>query len=403
MPEYPDIRLNVLIVSRRKEALEGIEAILRNLPGVRSERNLIVNGHADPLHGVTQPPDALILHLAEGGQGELEALAARVADRRPPLIVIGAIADTAALRLAMQAGARDLLPLPLSEADLIAALARIDRDRRSTKGTAGGALTVFINAKGGCGATLLACNVAHALTTASHKRVALVDLDLQFGGVPLYFDLYPKRGVLQALENIQDLDETALGGYLVRHGSGLDILGHAAEDPLPLGASVPTDRLRILLDLVLLAHEHVVADLPRRVDPATVMLMERAERVVLIVQQSVPVLRDASRLMAFLRRDLALAADRIVTVVNRYERNSPIGPDDIRNTLACGELSLVPNDYRTVSECIDTGQPLLAHSRAAPITKAVLALTERLGGEAATPAPGLLGRALSNLITRRLQ
>src|SRR5579862_3070359 len=113
-----DVRLNVLLVSRRKETLDSLETILRKYGGLRLERKLTVNGHTDPLHEVSSLPDALILHLGETSHAELESLAARAADRRPPLIVVGLATDAAVLRLAMQAGARDLLPLPLVEADL---------------------------------------------------------------------------------------------------------------------------------------------------------------------------------------------------------------------------------------------------------------------------------------------
>src|SRR5215472_15019226 len=123
-----DIRLNAVIVSRRREALDTIDAVLRKHAGLRVERKLVVNGHVDPLHGVETTPDVVILHLGETWQAELQSLAARPVDQRPALIVVGSTSDTNVMRLAMQAGARDLLPLPFVEADLVAALVRIERD-----------------------------------------------------------------------------------------------------------------------------------------------------------------------------------------------------------------------------------------------------------------------------------
>jgi pilus assembly protein CpaE len=400
MSEISDLRLRVLLVSRRKDTLDSLAALLRKYPGVQIERKLVVNGHVDPLHGVSVPPDALVLHLSDTWRAELESLAACPADRRPPLIVVGSNNDTAAMRLAMQAGARDLLPLPLVEADLLAALGRIERDHRTVSAGRESYITAFINAKGGCGATFLACNAGHALAVNSRKRVALIDLDLQFGAIPLYFDLFPKRGLLQALENLEGLDETALDGYMVRHASSLAILGNAAEDALPL-ASIPAERVNMLLDIIVGGYDHTLIDLPRRIDPIAIRVLERAQHIVLVVQQSVTVLRDATRLMSCLRRDLGIVADRVTVVVNRYQKDGAVSLEDVRNTLACGEITVIPNDFRSVSECIATGQPLLAHARSASITKAVTALATKLGGGAAATAPGLLARALSNLIRPR--
>jgi len=400
MNEPTNIKLNVLLVSRRKEALDAFESALRKHPGLRIQRNQVVNGHADPLHGVDTLPDALILHLGETWQAELQSLALRPVDQRPPVIVVGSASDTNVMRLAMQAGARDLLPLPLIEADLIAALTRISRDHRAKNSSEDASLTAFMNAKGGCGATLLACNVAHTLAAVSRRRVALLDLDLQFGAIPLYFDLFPKRGVLQAFENMEGLDEVALDGYMVKHASGLKVLGHSADDALPMQGVAP-HHVKQLLTLAMRGNDHVVVDLPRRIDPIAASVLERAEQVVLVVQQSVTTLRDATRLINCLRRDLGVGRERIVTVVNRYEKNASITPEDIRTALGCGELSLVPNDFRTVSQCIDTGAPLLEHARTAAITKAVMVLETRLGGSAAAERPSLLARTFSSLSKSR--
>jgi pilus assembly protein CpaE len=157
----------------------------------------------------------------------------------------------------------------------------------------------------------------------------------------------------------------------------------------------------VLLDIIVGGYDHTLIDLPRRIDPIAIRVLERAQHIVLVVQQSVTVLRDATRLMSCLRRDLGIVADRVTVVVNRYQKDGAVSLEDVRNTLACGEITVIPNDFRSVSECIATGQPLLAHARSASITKAVTALATKLGGGAAATAPGLVARALSNLIRPR--
>jgi pilus assembly protein CpaE len=252
-----------------------------------------------------------------------------------------------------------------------------------------------MNTKGGCGATLLACNVAHALVAVSHRNVTLVDLDLQFGAIPVYFDLFPKRGLLQALENLDRLDEVAFKGYVVEHASGLKVLGNASEDALPT-QPVSVDHVRRLLDVAVRCNDHLVVDLPRRIDAVAALVLERAQNIVLVVQQSLATLRDATRLITCMRDDLGVSKDRLLVVVNRYDKKSEITVEDIRTTLACGEVFLVPNDFRTVSQCVNTGTPLLTAAQNAAITRAVLTLQLRLGGVAAEQR-SLLARTFSGL------
>jgi len=392
--------VNVLLVSRSRDTLDELEGLLGKYDELRLERRLVVNGHVDPMHGVEKLPGVLVLHLSPAWQEELASLARRPPAERPPLIVLGPSGDMAAMRAAMQAGARDFLPMPVDPGELLAALTRLVRDRQATRQAAQGTVTAFMNAKGGSGASLLACNVAHIMTVVSGKQVALLDFDLQFGTLPLYLDLYPKRGLLQALANLDDLDEVAIDAYLTAHRSGLKVLGHAADDPLS-SDEVGANQVERLLDLIAGRAEHLVVDLPRRIDAVSSAVIDRASQVVVVVQQSVTTLRDAARVLQILRRDLAVPRERLTLVVNRYDKNAAVTLDDIEKSLGFSDLTLVPNDFRTVSECIDSGTPLHESARGAAITRAVMALETRLGGSSAAARPGLIARTFGSLLKSR--
>jgi pilus assembly protein CpaE len=392
--------LNILIVSRRKEILDQLEQMLRSA-SFAPLRQLNSNGHVDPLHGVGTPPDLVVLHLSQLWREELEAIALRPPQSRPALIVVGAANDVNVMRLAMQAGARDLLPHPFAEADLLQAIQRTLEERpRSATASVPGKVSVFMNAKGGCGATMLACNVAHVLAVKSQQRTALLDLDLQFGAAPLYLDLYPKRGIAQAIENLAELDEVALEGYFTRHRSGLNVLSHGADEPLAPGA-ISSAAVNQLLDVTLRRHEHVVVDMPRCVDDVTATIMQRADQIVLILQQSVTAVRDATRLVQWMRTDVGVGKDQLCVVINRYEKDAVVAVEDIQKTLASNAPTLVPNDFRLVSECINSGTALLDHAGNAAITRAVMTLETRLGGTSAQVRPGVIARTISNLLPGR--
>jgi pilus assembly protein CpaE len=391
--------LDILLVSRRKDILDYLEQMLL-AADFSPSRQLNTNGHVDPLHGLDASPDLVIVHLSHLWREELESIAARPPDRRPALIVVGPVSDMNVMRLAMQAGARDLIPDPLNKEDLLQAVQRTYEERRRPAPTTAGRISVFMNAKGGCGATLLACNVAHVLAAKSKQRTALLDLDLQFGAAPLYLDLYPKRGIAQALENLTQLDEVALDGYFAKHASGLNVLSHGADEPLAPGA-LSAAGVRQLFEVTLRSHEHVVIDMPRCVDAVTTVVMQRATQIVIVLQQSVTAVRDATRLMQWLRSDIGVAKDQLCVVVNRHEKGSDVTVEDIQRTLACNPPTLVPNDFKTVSECINSGTALLDYAAAASITRAVMTLETRLGGVSAQPRSGVLARTLSSLIPGR--
>ena len=391
--------LDVLLVARKKEPLDALEQHLR-VAGASVRRQMNSNGHADPLHHIEKMPDVLILHVSHLWREELEAVAARHLERKTALIVVGTSSDMGLMRLAMQAGARDLLPEPVVKNDLLIALERVKRERQTQAQASQGTIAAFVNAQGGCGATLLACNVAHMLAAESKKRTALLDLGLQFGAAPLYLDLFPQRGVWQAMENLDGLDEVALEGYFTRHASGLHVLSHGTDERVETRELSPPAVER-LLEVALRSHDHLIVDLPRRVDGVLATVVQRAQQVVVVLQQSVTALRDATRLVQWLRTEGGVGRDQLCIVVNRYDKTASISVADIQKGLSCNEPVLVPNDFRLVSECINSGTPLLDHARSAAITKAVMTLETRLGGSAARPRSGVLARTFSNLLGGR--
>ncbi len=392
--------VQVLSAGRSRQDLEALEVLLRKQPDIAVTTRLIANGHADPLQGIAMMPDVLILDLSERWEEELNALAERPPVARPPVIVVGPSNDLQTLRKAMQAGARDFFTRPVHEAELAEALRQVARERAAHAATARPRLTAVINAKGGSGATMLACNMAHVVAAEGHKRVALLDLDLQFGTLPLYFDLKCEHDLGETLEAVERLDAAALEGYLNRHPSGVRVLG-ANNDHLVLPGELSDQRLGRLLDLLVEGSDWVVVDLPRQVDAMAGQVLERADRVVIVMQQSLTHVRDARRLIGIFEDGFSIPRERLTVVVNRYDRKGRIGLADIGQALGRVALETVPNDFGHVAESVNLGVPLHEHARSAPSTRAIKALATKLSGSGLNgrnARPGLFGRALSGFM-----
>ena len=109
---------------------------------------------------------------------------------------------------------------------------------------------------------------------------------------------------------------------------------------------------------------------------------EQADNVLVVIQQELACLRDAARLRSLLTRELGIPSERILTVVNRYEKSLPVELDDICQGLGItrDELSIIPNHYRSVAESINVGVPMTEHARTSVVTKSLMSLGNHLGG-----------------------
>jgi len=383
----------LLISSRDPEALHRLQASSQRLPGLQVTTRLVSNGHTDPLYGLEQMPDFLLLRVSHLWREELAALLLRPAHERPPLLVCGPLDEREGMRLAMQAGARDFLPEPVVAEELLAALGRMLMDVRGSSGS-GGKLIAVMNAQGGSGATLLACNLAQQLSSQGGSTL-LLDLDLQFGSVAHYLDVHPSHSHLDVLQQIDELDSVALRGFCSHFSPTLHVLGGRSNE-LCLSQDVRLEQLEALLRLARSTYDFVVVDLPRQIDHLTGTTLEQADRVYILLQQSLSHLKDATRLVRILRDDLGVQGNRLQVVVNRYNKSAPVSLRDITEALRGAGLQKLPNDYAVVSESQNTGVPLELHAPRAPVTLAMRELCqELLGTEAATQ--GLLKRTFGRL------
>jgi pilus assembly protein CpaE len=295
----------------------------------------------------------------------------------------------------MRAGARDFFPGTVTAEDLRDSIDRVAQQRTTAERN----LSVFVNAKGGSGATFLACNVAHMLTVASSMPTALLNLDLQFDSLGQHFDTDLRHGLMDVLESVDQLDAVSLDAYLTQHESGLRLLAAKPEIVVECHAD-KAGQLGRLLDKLGAQYQHVVVDMPRRIDPYAVPVLEKASRVVLVVQQTLSHLHDAARMMKIFK-SYGVSRDQMLAVVNRFDKNSAISAEDISRALKDIDLAVVPSDFRTVAESINLGLPMYQHARGSSVTKALSALETKLGGSsAAASGAGVFGKAISNLLRK---
>lgn len=323
-----------------------------------------------------KPPDLLIFLLDDITIAALNQLTALPTATRPVLLVIAENNDKQQMRLAMQAGARDFFTSPVDNQELHKSLNQIIFDMRRGRSHQG-TLTTVINAKGGSGGSFIACNLAHIASALSNSSVVLIDFDLQFGTQSLNLDIKPQHTIVEALNDVKQLDFDAIDGYMSRHKSGLRLLSTSYEQVV-LPGEIIVEHLDQMLTLIISHYDHIFIDLPRHIDPLSATILERSDQIVIIVQQSLAHMRDAKRLARILKSEFNIAEKNILIVVNRYDANSHLELKDIQTNLEASVIYKIPNDYDRVANSTNLGVPLYDYARKADITKAMISLAESL-------------------------
>ncbi len=265
----------------------------------------------------------------------------------------GEMVQPANIVASMRAGAGEYVDHSAGSEALLEALTRFSSSRTRSLGGAGKAkVFTFLSAKGGAGCTTAAVNTALALQQ-SHGDVVLLDF-APIGHTALHLNLRPQFGVLDALQNLHRMDGSLLDGLMTPTKEGLHLLA-GPQQPYP--AEPTPGELARLFDLFVNHYRFVIVDASSRLDPATRLLSDLSNAVLVVAQTDVVSLWSAGRIHTFLEE--GTGRDRMRIVLNRYKKIPGFTEEDVEQVTNCKVLWKIPNAFQAVSPSIDHGTPVV--------------------------------------------
>lgn len=335
-----------------EELLEYAEPLAQSYAYVRRER-----------------PQVLVLQMEQPDQ-EWPLIEALSADRPDlHLILLQAASRTPDLLLrAMQAGAREVLQLPLEPALLGQSLARVIRRLEQARTPERkGEVHAFLSVKGGAGATFLAANLAHVLATEFDKSVILLDLNLPFGESEAYLTSEaPQYTLCDVTEKANQLDESMLNAALLRIHPKLGVLSSA--DQPERSVSITPEQVGIVIDVAASMADFVFVDIGAALNGVSLAALDRATRIMPVMEATFPMVRNGKRMIEMFRR-LGYTQDKILPILNRADLSGPISPADVEKTIGQRVAYKMPARDDVARSSTNQGVPLATLGPRDPLTR----------------------------------
>jgi pilus assembly protein CpaE len=321
-------------------------------------------------------PDVVLVDISTWTQ-PLEGLLAQIrnATGDPMIVAVNTSADADVILSALRAGVNEYLYPPLQDT-LRKALEKraIDRGRRRD-GASGnnGKSFGFFSAKGGCGATTLACHVASELGRAKQK-VLLADLDLDAGMVAFITKTKAVYSVLDAVNNLHRLDISYWKALVSNGIPGVEIV----SSPMALASKLqPTDtQIRNVLAFAKPHYDWTVVDLGRSLSRIGMAAMEEIDEACLVTTLEVPALHQSKQIIQTLL-DSGYGKNRIRLILNRSPKRLDITVGELEKMLGVPIFAMIPNDYPELYETYAEGRML---NRASELGKHMTKLAQKLSG-----------------------
>ncbi len=388
--DVADTRENVRKLLQFESDIEVVGAARSGMEGIQLSQEL--------------DPDVVLMDI---NMPDLDGISAteQIRQKSPhtQVVILSVQGDQNYMRRAMLAGARDFLTKPPMGDELISAVRRggemarseraKDKQAHVTTVAVGGrplspasltllegkVITVY-SPKGGTGCTTLAVNLAIALHNED-TRVVLVDANLQFGDVAMFFNEQGKNTILEIAPRVDDLDPETVEEIMVKHeASGIHIL--AAPQRPEQAEKLTTAQFTAVVNYLRQMYSYVVIDTSSILTDIILSAVDLCDAIVLVTTQDIPAIKNA-RLFLDLLQTMGVGRDHIVFVMNKFDKRIGITPERVGDNLKQKITAVIPLDERVVITAVNRGVPFMLDNRTQPVAKGIYALAEAVRGQLA--------------------
>ncbi len=361
----------IRIEAGSNETTNWLERIICSVKGVK------IQGSDDTRH-----TNLLIYELGKDVEKEFlhieSLLHSKVVDE---IFLTSSNTDRDVLMQAMRSGVKEFLPLPFDETEVKHAVERFKKRQEESDSSVvsikPGHVINVVGSKGGVGTTTVAVNLATSLAAKKDvKSVALIDLNMLFGEIPLFLEIKPKHDLSSLANQIQRLDSTFLMSILSKSSTGI----HVLPSPRHFNSNESLDPKMMdrILELMIRMFDFIVIDGGQPLNQMSLKLLATSDTVLLVSVLTLPCLSNTDKLLRSLLT-LGYPVDKLIKVViNRYLKNSEIVLGDAEDAINKKIFWTIPNDYRTTLSAINQGKPLAQVAQKAAITKNFAELADRI-------------------------
>jgi len=299
-----------------------------------------------------------------------------------PIVVVCETSPNGFVRRVFEAGADDIVTLPESPERVLFALQKAVARKQGAAVATGLALSPMIcvlGPKGGTGKTLTSSNLAVSLAKKGRK-VALVDLDLQFGDIGLALGLKPERTIYDLAKSAGSLDADKVDDYLIEHPSGVRVLmGPTRPDQ---AAAITVEFLREVYANLRSTHDFVVVDTAPGFTPEVIASVDSSSHICMVGMLDSLSLKNTKLGLETLEL-MGYDPERIRLVLNRSDTRVGIARDEVEAIIARVPDILVPSD-RDIPRSFNEGVPIVSAKSKSEAARAFVALAALYVGPVAS-------------------
>ena len=340
----------------------------------------------------SQQPSLCFLEMGDPPERALALITEMLRiDAKLPIVGVLSDNDPELVLRCLRQGASDFLMQPFTIEHVDAALQKLARLHPGRTKNPGKVYCVM-PAKGGCGASTIASNLAYNLKRLGDKRILLADLDPLAGTLSFLLKIKSSYSFMDVLQRSGEMD-VDLWKAVVTNRHGVDVL--LSPEVMAEGVSEVADA-RTIIEYARGTYDLVVLDAGGVYGDWNLSQAQMADEILLITTNELTSLQAVQRSLTYLDNN-GVGRWKVRLIVNRYDRHVGLSKDVIGTALHTDIYHLMPADYEAIQKSLMEGKPLANNTS---FGKSVNGLVDRLAGSSEPPKKGTSLSGLRSLFSR---
>lgn len=299
------------------------------------------------------------------------------------VIIVSVQGEQEYLRKSMAAGAREFITKPFSSDDLTNTIIKVYEVEQKRKEkilpkveeeVKSKVITVF-STKGGVGKTTIASNIAAAIARETKKRVAIVDLDLQFGNMGVFLNVPIKNTIMDLVKETSDFDSKLIEEYMVSHYSGVKVL--LAPTKPEYAEFITSVHIEKIIKSLKESYHYIIIDTPTNLNEVTLTALDLADKILFIAGLDLPTIKNSKDGIGIME-SLHYSKEKLNIVVNKATEQFGIKNKDFEDTVKYPIWASIPEDSQTVITSINKGFPFVLTRTETKVAKSILDIVDEL-------------------------
>ncbi|MEH7346307.1 AAA family ATPase [Bacillus sp. JJ1532] len=319
-----------------------------------------------------------IVFLPQSASYDVYSLCGKISDRFPFVtkVLVFRLEEELDMKEALRAGADDVifLSFPISKVkeDINLAVSRNKNIlHQQIENVKNARVITVASTKGGIGKTTVAVNLAASFGKKLEK-VAVIDLDLQFGDVAMFLDVKPKRTIYDWVK--EDSVGTQIKDFMTHYKDGIFILS-APQRP-EFAEVITGNNIRKAIEVLRKQFDVVIIDASSHMDENVIVALENSDEILVMTCADLPTLKNSKMLIDTLTSlDLD---EKVKVVLNRQMKVKGITINTVTKVVGREIFTALPVMEKLMITAVNEGKPAVYSNPRSKVAKRIFQMAETL-------------------------